>query len=86
MQGLSGKCLVRNDSCFIFNIQLDCLSINSVAYAKDHQPCIIFMDEIDAIGNWRGERVLYFLMFLSLFQVVRGSLKVLRPIVRYSVR
>lgn len=26
------------------------------AYAKDHQPCIIFMDEIDAIGNRRDLR------------------------------
>ena len=26
---------------------------NLFAYAKDHQPCIIFMDEIDAIGGRR---------------------------------
>lgn len=29
-------------------------------YAKDHQPCIIFMDEIDAIGN---NLVIFYLLF-----------------------
>jgi 26S proteasome regulatory subunit T4 len=32
------------------------------AYAKDHQPCIIFMDEIDAIGkNKKNKKDFYIL-------------------------
>jgi len=30
-------------------------------YARDHQPCIIFMDEIDAIGGRRFSEVCLFL-------------------------
>ena len=27
--------------------------IRNLGYAKEHQPCIIFMDEVDAIGGRR---------------------------------
>ena len=32
------------------------------AYARDHQPCIIFMDEIDAIG--KEKKNIKFLFFV----------------------
>jgi 26S proteasome regulatory subunit T4 len=33
------------------------------AYAKDHQPCIIFMDEIDAIGkNKKKTKIFIFII------------------------
>lgn len=65
------------------------LVFNRAAYAKDHQPCIIFMDEIDAIGKrereGKGETEdMLFLLSLFLHQVVRGFLRVRLLIVRYN--
>ena len=79
------KCLVRDvNDCFV-----TLLVFNRAAYAKDHQPCIIFMDEIDAIGKRERERGtegetedMLFLLFLH--QVVRGFLRALLLIVRYN--